>query len=144
MRTNKKKETGRAAGRIKKKLKTNKSLPLRPRPLLGLGRRGLGAGPSGEEEPREQEDVRSDERRERQAQAAPAEVERLAHDFSSSLSRRKVGVEKKKLDDEELMPRAFSFVFFLLLDSLSPLFRAGESEADDILPCKAHAREKMG
>ena len=56
------------------------SFPLRPSALLRVGR-GLAASPARQEQPREQQDVSRDERREREAQAAPREVERLAHVF---------------------------------------------------------------
>ena len=55
-------------------------LPLRPGALLGL-RGGLGARPTCQEQPREQQHVSRDQGREREAQTAPGEVEGFAHVF---------------------------------------------------------------
>ena len=77
----------------KKKNETKQSLPLRPGALFRL-RRGVGALPPGQEEPREQKDVGGDQGREREAQAAPGEVERFPHLLL--LSGVEVGVRREK------------------------------------------------
>ena len=64
----------------RKNAKKTLSLPFRSGALLRV-RRCLAARPSGQEEPREQDDVTGDQDRDREAQAAPRKVERFSHFF---------------------------------------------------------------
>jgi len=111
---------------MKKEKKEKKlfSLPLWPGALLRV-RRGLGARPPGQEEPREQDDVGRDQHPEREAEAAPRKVERFPHFIWCQEGRgREGGKKKRRRGETELMLQKN----VLLLSGFSrALFLAGKS-----------------
>ena len=113
---------------------TKQSLPLRPGALFRL-RRGLGALPPGQEEPREQKDVGGDQGREREAQAAPGEVERFPHLLllRSGFGERK-GKKQRRGAELMLLEGCFFFVASLKLES-----RVGKSRDSKSYPWRSQA-----
>lgn len=102
---------------MKKEKKEKKlfSLPLWPGALLRV-RRGLGARPPGQEEPREQDDVGRDQHPEREAEAAPRKVERFPHFIWCQEGRGREGGKKKtatRRDRADASKECFAFIWLL-------------------------------